>query len=177
MALIIGALVAIIVVLALILLLGNDDDDDVATGGTDTTSITLEDTTASSSTTSTTVEETTTTTAGTTSTAPETTIPAAQCNPKTSPAAPGAPAMTFYEAWRVGDRDCAEKLGTEDAVDTLFDLEPNGPEWEFQGCNEVADPDPHGDCAFTYEGGSTHFKIVYGAINGWSIFEVYFVAD
>lgn len=177
MWLIISALVAIIVVLGLILLLGGDDNDNVATGATETTSTTLETTTTSSSTTSTTAETTATTEAPTTSTAPKTTIPSAQCNPKTSPAAPGAPATTFHEAWRVSDRDCAEKLGTDDAVDTLFDLEPNGPEWEFQGCTEVAEPDPHADCAFTYEGGSAHFNLVYGAINGWSIYEVYFVAD
>jgi hypothetical protein len=87
------------------------------------------------------------------------------------------PANTFYEAWRVGDRGCAEKLGTDDAVDTLFKLKPNGPGWEFQGCTEVADPEPHADCAFTYEGGAAHFNIVYGDINGWSVYEVTFFAD
>ena len=167
-----GALAVVVLALAVVLLLAGDDDDgddDAVGASSTTTTVTTATTTTSTSTTS--------TTAATTTSAPKATIPPARCDPGTSPAEPGEPAMAFYDAWRIGDRACAERLGTDAAVDELFDLQPNGPGWEFQGCTEVDQPDPHGDCAFTYEGGSTHFKIVYGEIDGWSIFEVYGVAD
>ena len=146
----------------------SDDDDDTAS----------DDTTVSSSTTTSQPTTTSTTAAPTTTAAPAPTetIPPAQCDPKTDPGTPALPAETFYRAWRIGDRSCAEKLGTQAAVDELFELEPKGPDWEFQGCTAGDEPDS-GDCAFTYEGGATHFTIVYSATDGWSITEVFQVAD
>jgi hypothetical protein len=148
-----------------------DDDDETASGAT--TSSTTSTTVASSTTTA----SPSTTAAPTSTTAsPAETIPPAQCDPKTDPGKPALPAETFYKAWRIGDRSCAEKLGEPAAVETLFKLKPNGPEWEFQGCTAGDQPDS-GDCAFTYEGGSTHFKVAYSASDGWSVTEVYQVAD
>ena len=174
-----GVLAAIVLVLVLLLLV-NDDDDDTSDLATSVTS----------STTSTTAPATTTTLAATTTSgapaavstttstaAPGPTIAPARCTGDTDPAKPALPAMTLYDAWRIGDRDCAEKVATDAAVDTLFKLKAGGPDWEFQGCTEVDEPDPHGDCAFTYEGGSTHFKQRYSDTSGWEIFEVYQVAD
>jgi hypothetical protein len=144
-----------------------DDDDEEASNATTVSSTTS---TSRPIATSTTAESTTT------SAATSATIPPAQCNPKTDPGKPALPAETFYEAWRVGDKPCAQKLGTPAAVDALFALKPNGPEWDFQGCTAGDEPDS-GDCAFTYEGGATHFTIVYNATSGWSITKVFQVAD
>jgi hypothetical protein len=41
----------------------------------------------------------------------------------------------------------------------------------------MAAPDPHIDCAFTFEGGATHFKTSYSDTDGWVIFDVYQLAD
>ena len=182
------ALIAVLAVVALVVA-GSDDEN-----GTDLASEDASTTTSStSSTTSTTLAPTSTVTAmatsapqatttakpsaATTTAAPKPTIAPARCDPRTSSAKPAEPATTFYEAWRIGDRACADKLGTPEATNEMFALKAGGPEWDFQGCAEVAKPDPHGDCAFTYEGGSTHLKLRFSAATGWSIFEMYQVAD
>jgi hypothetical protein len=135
---------------------------------------------ANTSTTSTTASSTTVTTAKAITTtlpvaAPGSTLPAAECNPKTDPQKPALPVVAFYKAWRLGDKACAEKLGNAQSVDFMFKLEPNGPDWDFQGCQPGEQGG--GDCAFTYDGGSTHMAIVYGNVDGWRIVKVYQVAD
>ena len=149
---------------------GSDDAEDTAAA---TTTSTSEATSTTAPISSTTVAAVTTSTP---MPVPANTIPPAQCNPKTDPAKPALPAETFYKAWRIGDKACAQKLGIPAAVDALFKLKPNGPEWDFQGCTAGQQPDT-GDCAFTYEGGATHFAIAYSAANGWSITKVSQVAD
>ena len=166
---VIAAVVVLLALLLVVLLLAQDDGDDDSTVAASSTSTS---TTSLSTTTSTTEAPSSTTTSG----APKTTVPAAQCTPAGDGQKPALPAQAFYTAWRVGDEACAHKLGTDQAVATLFKLQPNGPEWEFQGCTEVAEPKVHGDCAFTYEGGSTHFNLSF-ADGTWSIYEVYSVAD
>lgn len=172
----IGVVGALLIALILFLLLDRGDKTTTAAPSSTTPS------SSTTSATSTTVPTTTAkpaVTASSSTTAPSTTstIAPARCTGHTNPSDPEAPARTLYDAWRIGDRDCADKLASDKAVSDLFKLQPNGPEWSFQGCQEVADPDPHHDCAFTYEGGASHFLERYGAIDGWQIYEVQFVAD
>ena len=47
----------------------------------------------------------------------------------------------------------------------------------FQGCVEVDDPEPAIDCAFTFEGGSTHYLMNFSDTDGWTVFDVFQVAD
>lgn len=170
----IGAVGVLIVLLIAFLVLDNGDDDTNVVAST-----------TSSSTTSTTEERQTSTTAqraatsapATTAAPSSSTIPRSRCTGRTSATNPEAPARTLHDSWRISDRDCAETVADKKVVDELFDLEPNGPAWTFQGCNEEADPDPHYDCAFTYEGGSAHFLLNYGAKDGWRVYDIEFVAD
>jgi hypothetical protein len=173
---IIAALLAvIIVVLILILLLqGDDDGDDASTGDSSSTSTSL--TTTSSSTTV--ASSTTASTAPSTTVAPVVTVPPDECADEgANPAQPGPAAVAVFEAWVRGDEACAEPLMTGDALAELFSRDGEGAEDEFQGCTEVADPEPHADCAFTYEGGSTHYLMNYSPTDGWVVFDVTQVAD
>lgn len=184
---ILGSLAALIVVLLIALLAVNsgDDDDDVsATSTTSSSSTTTTSTTTTSTSTSTTTSSTTTSTTTTSTTTsstapapPPPTIAPARCTGETEPDDPEPVAVVFYDAWTIGDRDCAEKVADDEAVDTLFALDGADNEWVFQGCFEQDLPDPHTDCAYTYPGGSAHFRMNHGAIDGWEIYEVEFVAD
>ncbi len=169
-----AVLAAILLALLALLLLGDDDDDDDV------------DATASSTTelsTSTTAEATSTTEAAT-STAPSTTqaVPvtldpddceAAGANGNT----PGLAAQTVFEAWTLGDEACADVLMGDDALAELFSRDGEGATDQFQGCTEVDQPDPHADCAFTYEGGSTHYLMSFSPTDGWQVFDVTQTAD
>src|SRR3546814_6991647 len=75
------------------------------------------------------------------------------------------------------DEACAAELMTDDARADLFERDGAGATDQFQGCTEQDDPDRHMDCAFTYPGGATHFRLVHSATDGWQVFEVYQVAD
>jgi hypothetical protein len=173
---ILGGLVALIVAVALAVLLLGDDDDETATGDTTTTSA-EETTTSTTAPTTTTAAPTTTTTAPTTTTsAPPTTIDPARCT-SSPPDDPEPTAEIFFEAYTVGDRSCAGQVGTADAVDTLFAIPGGGAGWTFQGCAEEDDPEPHTVCAYSFEGGSTAFRLAYGEFDGWTVYEVFQVAD
>ncbi len=169
---IVGLLVAILVVGLAILLL-DDDDDDTATTDTSTTSSVVDTTTSS---TSTTVATTTTSSTTTTTEAPPPTVDPADCT-SGSPDDPGASVQVAYEAYTLGDLECASQLGTQDAIDALFDIPGGGGGWTYQGCTEQDVPDPHIDCAYTFPGGATHFKTNYSDTDGWVIFEVHQTAD
>ncbi len=171
----VGILALIAVVAITALLVGGDDDDEAATAESTTTT---EETTTTSEETTTTSEETTTTTAPTTTTteATPTTIDPARCS-SSPPEDPAPTAIVFYDAYTVGDRDCASKVGTASAVDALFDIFGAGGGWTFQGCDEQTDPDPHFLCAYSFDGGSTAFRLNFGAVDGWMIYEVFQTAD
>lgn len=171
---ILAGLLGLIALIAIVLLLVDDDGDGAATEDTTTTSTTEPTTTSSSTTTA----PTTTTTAPTTSTTdPNAVDPATCAEAGSNPATPGLAAQTVYDAWVRGDEPCAEALMTDDAFAELFARDGSGADHTFQGCTEVEEPDPHGDCAFTYEGGSTHYLIQYSDIEGWIVYDIEQVAD
>ena len=86
-------------------------------------------------------------------------------------------AETVFEAWTLGDEACAAQLMTPAARVELFGLDGSEATDQFQGCFEVEEPDPAMDCAFTHEGGSTHFLMNFGDTTGWTVFDVFQVAD
>jgi len=169
---IIGLLVAILLV-GLAILLFDDDDDETATTDTSTTSSVVDTTTSST----TTIVATTTTDSTTTTTeAPPPTVDPELCT-SGPPDDPGASVQVAYEAYTLGDLECASQLGTAEAIDTLFSIPGGGGGWTYQGCSEQDVPDPHIDCAYTFPGGATHFKTSYSETAGWVIFEVYQTTD
>ena len=179
-----GVLVLIAIVLGVLLATRDDGkDDDVVLepvpGESTTTSST---TTSTTSSTSTTAPATTTTTtappATTTTEAPPVTVPPEQCaEAGADPEAPEPAAETVFEAWTLGDEDCAAQLMTPAARVELFSLDGSGATDEFQGCFEVDDPEPAIDCAYTYDGGSTHYLMNFSDTDGWIVFDVFQIAD
>jgi hypothetical protein len=171
---VIGGLVALIVLLGLaIVLLGGDDE--TASDGTTTT-------TTEPTTTTTTTEPTTTTTAPTTTasttttTSPPATVAPGLCV-SSAPDDPDTTAQVVYQAYTLGDRACAGNLATATAVDQLFAIPGGGGGWTFQGCFDEEVPDPHTVCSFTFEGGSTSFRMSYSDTEGWTVYEVFQTAD
>lgn len=171
---ILAGLLGVIALIAIVLLLMDDDDGDSAAEETTTTSTTEPTTTSSSTTTS---APSTTTTAPTTTTDPNAIDPATCAEAGSNPDTPGLAAQTVYDAWVRGDEPCAHELMTDDAFTELFTRDGSGANHTFQGCTEVEEPDPHGDCAFTYEGGSTHYLIQYSDLEGWIVYDIEQVAD
>ena len=173
---VIAALLAVIVlVLVLILLLQDDDEgDDASTVGTSTTTSSV-----TSSSTSTTAPGTTTSSAAPSTTeAPGVTVPPEECAENGEGAAqPGPAAETVYDAWVRGDEACAAELMTPAALAELFATDGEGADQDFQGCTEEEQPDPHADCAFTYEGGATHYLMSFSPTDGWQVFDIQQVAD
>lgn len=182
---IIAGILAVIAVVAItVLIVNGSDDDEVAT--TDTSEPTTTTSTSTTTTTTTTVPESTTTTSTTTTTEPVTTtsepspvtIDVEECREAgADPADPEAPALTVFSAWTQGDGACAQELMSDEAFDQLFARSGSGAQDTFQGCTEIDEGDPHFDCAFTYEGGSTHYRMNFSATDGWTVFDVYQVAD
>lgn len=168
-----AALLAAVILVGLgALLLGGDDED----GATDTTTTS---TTVAESTSSTTEESTTTTSSSTTTTsttAPPPTVAPALCV-SGDPDDPDSSVQVLYEAYTLGDRDCAEQLATASAVDTLFAIPGGGGGWTYQGCTEQDVPDPHLDCAYSFTGGATHFRTRFSDTDGWVVYEVYQTTD
>lgn len=170
-----AVLAAIVVILLLLLLLDGGDDDDDATDASSTTT-TGEPT---STTTSTTSSTTTTTTAPTTTTTPPVvTVPPLECAEAGEAAAkPGLAADAVYQAWVRGDKACAAALMTPASLDELFSRPGAEASDEFQGCSEEDIPDPHVDCAFTYEGGATHYLMNFSDSDGWKVYDIDQFAD
>lgn len=190
---IIAGILAVIAVIAVGLLLTTQDDDDgddvvttdtsVSSSTSASTSSTTEVPETSASSSSTTVDDTSSTTeaSGSTTTTggegPPVTADPAQCRDVANDTDPEYPAQAVFVAWTRGDTVCAQQLMTAEAFDQLFARDGADAQDEFQGCNEITEGDPHFDCAFTYEGGSTHFRMNFSPTDGWRVFEVYQVAD
>ena len=167
----IGGLLALIVLIGLAVLLLNDDDDDTAS--TDTSTTTAVSTTTTTVPTTTTAAPTTTAPTTTTTTPPATVAPGL-C---TSADEPDEVTQIAYQAYTLGDRDCAGAVATPAAVDQLFAIPGGGGGWTFAGCFEAEEGDPHMLCSFTFEGGSTGFRVNDSATDGWTVFEVFQTAD
>ena len=179
LAIVAGLVVVGLIVLVVFMLGGDDDDADsaAATSTTaSTTSMVASTSTVQESTTSTALA-TTTVPSPATSTPPVTAVPAQCAEAGSDPDDPGPAAQAVFVAWTRGDTACAAELMTPEAQASLFARDGSGATDVFQGCSEVTDPDPHTDCAFTYEGGSTHYRMNFSATSGWTVFEVYQVAD
>lgn len=165
-----------------------DDSGGTELGGTPTTT--------ASTTVSSTSPETSTTTGDSSSTSSsgpvDTTAPATTTSTDTpsvtadvnhcaeagsSPTNPEPAAQAVFIAWTRGDRDCAAALMTPAALGELFARDGTGATDDFQLCSEVNEPDPAFDCAFTYEGGATHYTMVFSPTAGWQVTDVYQVAD
>lgn len=186
---VIAAVLAVIAVIAVALLFTtilDDDDDSVATTDSSLVETTTSTSSSSTSTTSTTTttsepEETTTTSepeeATTTSAAPPVTSDPGECRDAGSDADPDAAARAVAISWTRGDSACARELMSGDAFDELFSRSGTDANHEFQGCSETDEVGPIFDCAFTYEGGSTHFVMRLSSAGGWQVSEVYQVAD
>jgi hypothetical protein len=168
------AAIALVAVLLLVLA-GDDDEDDVAGDATTTVPTTLESTT--------TTEATTTTTEATTTTLSDTAVPPVTADPEqcdeagANPLDPDPAAQAVFQAWERGDEACARLLMTDDAFDELFARDGSGATDVFQGCEEQADPEPYVDCAFTYEGGATHYLMRFSPLAGWTVYDITQVAD
>lgn len=185
---VIAAVLAVIAVIAVALLvttiLDDDDDDSVATTDSslvETTTSTSSSSTSTSTTTTSEPEATTTTSepeqATTTSTSPPVTADPAECRDAGSDPDPDAAARAVSLSWTRGDSACARELMSGEAFDELFSRSGTGATDEFQGCSETDEVGPIFDCAFTYEGGSTHFVMQLSPAGGWQVTEVYQVAD
>ena len=171
---IIAAILALIVLMLVLLLVlnGDDDGDDVDASSTTTTALA---TTTSSSTSS---SSSTTTTAPTTTVAPVVTVDPADCaEAGEGPMKPGLAAETVYDAWVRGDEACAAELMTAPALAELFSRNGEGANDTFQGCTEQDVPDPHTDCAWSYEGGATHYLMSYSDTDGWQVYDITQFAD
>lgn len=128
--------------------------------------------------TTTTTSTTTSTSTTTTTTAPPVTIAPERCRGTTGPTSPEPVAETFYDAWTVDDRGCAEQIATEAAIETLFVIDGTDAGWQFQGCDTGDEAvDPETVCRYRYEGGSAHFSMSHGATEGWQITAVDFQVD
>ena len=168
---IIGGILALILLVGLVLLLLDDDDPASDAAATTTTT----------EATTTTTEATTTTSTSTTMTAPTTTSPPATVAPglcqSSDPDDPATTAQVVYQAYALGDEGCAANLMTSDALDQLFAIPGGGGGWTFAGCFDEEEPDPHTLCAYTFEGGATDFRMAYSDTEGWTVYEVFQVAD
>jgi hypothetical protein len=172
---IIAALLALIVAILIVILLLQDDDDDEAADATSTTS-SLETTTSTTSASSSTT--TSTTEAPTTTEEPGVTVPPEDCADNgQNEATPGLVADIVFDAWVRGDEACAAELMTPSALAELFSRDGEGATDDFQGCTESQDPGHDADCAFTYEGGSTHYLMDFTDPDGWKVVEVEQIAD
>ena len=181
-----AAVLAVIAVIVILLLIQGSIDDDPAPETT-TTTTTATTSTSTTVTTSTTTLSSTSSSSTTTSEAPATTTTAvvppitavpAQCREAGSdPTNPESPAQAVFIAWTRGDSACAAELMTVDARNLLFSRDGTDASDDFQGCFDSDEGDPHTDCAFTYEGGVTHYLMNFSATDGWRVFDVTQVAD
>ena len=172
---IIAGLLALLVVVLILLLLAQGDDDNDDASNTSTTELT---TSSSSTSTTTTTPSSTTTAAPTTTTSPVVTVPPATCAAAGGGSAkPGLAAETLYDAWVRGDQACAAQLTTPAALAELFSRDGSGANDQFQGCTEEDVPDPHTDCAFSFEGGATHYLMNFSDTDGWQTYDITQFAD
>jgi len=168
----IAALIALIAILLIVfVLVSNDDDDDTLDAASTSTTAAVGTTTTEAESTTTTKAQATTSTAG----APAATVAPGLCK-SSPPDDPEPTALVVYQAYTLGDENCADKLMTASARSKLFAIPGKGGGWTFQGCTGQDVPDPHTDCAFTFAGGATHFRMNYGT-GGWEVYDVYQTTD
>ena len=70
------------------------------------------------------------------------TIAPARCRGTTGPTEPEPVAVVFYDAGGSPTGPAPNKVATDEAVDTLFDLDGTGAQWTFQGCSTIRRPRP-----------------------------------
>ena len=90
---------------------------------------------------------------------------------------PDTTAEVVFEAYTVGDRDCASNLMTADGARPAVRHPGRRRRVEFMGCEDVEDPEPQTLCSYRFEGGSTTFRMNYSDTDGWTVFEVFQTAD
>ena len=83
--------------------------------------------------------------------------------------------MSLVDAWIAGDQAAAARCAAPAAVTTIFQTSGAGAVYTFQGC--FGDDPALPDCAYTYEGGSTHLAVTGNAATGWQVQSVSYVAD
>lgn len=172
---IIAAVLGVIVLMLILLLVLQDDDDGDDVDASSTTS--SEPVTSTSTSTSTTAPATTEP-APSTTVVSVVTVPPEECADAGEGAAqPGLAAQTVYDAWVRGDQACAAELMTPAALAELFGRDGTGADDQFQSCTQKDQPDPHVDCAFTYEGGSTHYLMTFSPTDGWQVYDITQKAD
>ena len=93
------------------------------------------------------------------------------------PDEPEPTAEVVYEAFTLDDRACAANLATAEALDQLFAIPGAGAGWTLDGCQDQDVPDPHTLCTYRFQGGSTSFRMSYSETEGWTVYEVFQVAD
>lgn len=132
------------------------------------------------------VPEATTTTepAATTTTEPDdggeppVTADPAQCREAgADPSNPEPAAQAVFIAWTRDDVECARVLMTDLALSELFARDGSQARDIFQGCFESDEGDPHIDCAFSFEGGATHYLMNFSDTEGWKVFDITQFAD
>ena len=64
------------------------------------------------------------------------------CPEHPSDVSPQQAATCLYEAWKVGRRALATVYAFDTAVEAMFDLDPTGSEWEFNGCDSDSQQSP-----------------------------------
>ncbi|MEO6627432.1 MAG: hypothetical protein ABIP03_02570 [Aquihabitans sp.] len=187
---VVAAVLAVVAVIVIVLLIQGSGDDDPAPESSTTiatTSTTTSTSTTAPTSTSATTPPSSSSSSTTTSEVPATTtsigIPPitavpAQCREAGSdPTNPESPAQAVFIAWTRGDSACAAELMTVDARNQLFSRDGTDARDDFQGCADSDDGDAHTDCAFTYEGGATHYLMNFSPTDGWRVFDVTQVAD
>lgn len=168
----------IVLMLILLLVLQDDDGDDVDASSTTTSEQVTSTSSSSSSSSSSSTTTSTTAPAPTTTATPAVTVPPEECaEAGEGPAKPGLAAETLYDAWVRGDEACAAELTTPAALAELFSRDGTDASDEFQGCTEEDVPDAPVDCAFTYEGGSTHYLMSFSDTAGWQVYDITQTAD
>lgn len=83
--------------------------------------------------------------------------------------------QAFVDGWIAGDRAAAERCGSTEAVNTMFQTSGTGAQYTFQGC-DYTDPGVP-TCSYTYPGGSTRLTIEGTEAAGWKVTKVEYTAD
>ncbi len=100
------------------------------------------------------------------------------CAASSAPDDPDTTAQVVYQAYTLGDRDCAGNLATAEAVDQLFSIPGGGGGWELRRAASTRRSRTRTPlCSFTFEGGSTSFRMDYSDTEGWTVYEVFQTAD
>jgi hypothetical protein len=83
--------------------------------------------------------------------------------------------QAFVDGWLAGDRAAAERCGSPDAVNTMFQTSGAGAQYTFQGCDSTDPGVP--TCSYTYPGGAARLTIEGTEAAGWKVTKVEYTAD